>query len=110
MSNKLCQDDDVSGSEIFCTLPGDAEANAETGTSDKINRNDVSAAAIFKEGIFMAALLSAVLIYLAQYELSISHKKDISPCGSLPDWKRGCGSCFLGYDFIGVREATCSAA
>lgn len=24
--------------------------------------------------------------------------------------KRGCGSCFLGYDFVGVREATCSAA
>lgn len=83
MSNKLCQDDDVSGSEIFCTLPGDAEANAETGTSDRINRNDVSATAIFKEGIFMAALLSAVLIYLAQYDSSITHEKDISPCGLL---------------------------
>ena len=100
MSNKFCQDDEVSGSEIFCTLPGDADANAEAGTSGKMSRNDISTAAIFTEGIFMAALLLAVLIYLAQYELSISHEKDISPCGLLLEWKVGCCSYFLGDDFV----------
>jgi hypothetical protein len=33
-----------------------------------MSKNDISAAAIFKEGFFMTALLSAVLMYVAQYK------------------------------------------
>lgn len=100
----------MSGSEIFCAPSGDAEANAEAGTSDKMSKNDISAAAIFKEGFFMTALLSAVLMYVAQYESSISRIKYISPCGHYLIGNGAAVTVSCGHDFVGTCEATRSAA